>query len=791
MIKQLLVLTTLFLGLFLFTQTAFSIQLVQNEEKVTEDFDDSVLKDIEDIEIEKDEEDEEEEEEEEDEEDEEDIEEEELDEIDEEDIEEEEELDEIDEEDIEEEEELDEIDEEDIEEEEELDEIDEEDIEEEEELDEIDEEDIEEEEELDEIDEEDMEKTEPDDKDDLEVETEKLDGENGIKIEEEKLDDEEKEEIEEEPIADDSDLKTEEEPIEETDPSLEEPDTGKSDSTDLSEEGLNIISNIRYVAASNQIVIDSAQVISYQVRHNRKNNQIIIEILQAGLSKNLEWPYILKDFDTGFAMIQADKKDESTVRILIQIKEGYSFPIVVLGENGDQMTVAFQDSLKGISTIAKKGFKTDSSAGDNLDLSPKTVADFYFGKMDFSGHPLSFHVIDAPIKQVLRFISEESGLNMVIGEGVSGSITLKLENVPWDQAFHTILQVKGLGYIRQQNVAVIDTLQNIQKLTSNLEQMARNTQAVSAFKTKVIPVAYGNMNEITTKLTPLLTKAEGGREGNLIINKESSTIIIVDTEEVIKRVENLIKFLDKAPKQVMIEARIVDAVETFVENFGLAWDLSNNLPFTLNIGGLVDELASISGSFNVNNNASSGDLRLNGIPLLGNLGATLRIAETKGFAKVISSPKVVTLSGKAASITRNAPILIPKSVTRHEGTGAETETLEAVDIQIGLNVTPQVTSAGSVFLNVSITRSSAGPKAGERGQATSIQRSAKTQVLVKNGHTVVIGGIYQYDENSGNEGLPFFRHIPFLKFLFGSSSFSTAKSELLVFLTPKIIDTHH
>ena len=199
------------------------------------------------------------------------------------------------------------------------------------------------------------------------------------------------------------------------------------------EEALNLISNIRYLADEDQIVIDCSEPSSYQVRKNEETNQFIIEILQAKLADNLHWPYVLRDFETKFGLIKADQKDSNTVRIIVQLKEEASdFPKSTLTENGDQILIGYGEVL---------GYKIVKQ-GEGIPSSPilpaKTLEELYFGDIEFSGTPISIHVIDAPAKQVLRFISEESGLNMVIGESVTGSVTLKLEDVPWDQALYTI-----------------------------------------------------------------------------------------------------------------------------------------------------------------------------------------------------------------------------------------------------------------------------------------------------------------------------------------------------------------
>ena len=595
--------------------------------------------------------------------------------------------------------------------------------------------------------------------------------------------------LEEEPTLtpSDEDISLEEEPV----PSIKEADelpVSAEDSQKFSEDSLNVIGNIRYVAALDQIVIDSSEVISYQVHHNRKNNQIIIEVLQARLSENLKWPYVLKDFGTGFGMIQADAKNENTVRILIQVKENYPLPQVTLGETGETMRVSFQGVAGSGLPLAGGGV----SSGKRSLLPPQTLENFYFGNLEFSGHPLSFHVIDADVRQVLRFISEESGLNMVIDETVKGKVTLKLENVPWDQAFLTILQVKNLSYIGQGNVVMISTLDALDEKAKKLKEMAEHSKALAPFQTKMVSVSYAKIDELASKVQPFLTQstAKGGKKGGVVVHEESGTLVITDTERVIEKIKKLVGFLDKPPKQVMIEARIVDAVENFSENFGLTWDITGSTPFSVNVSGFLEDLRnSWSGAgLSVRQRGSVYTLDVSGFPVVGSLSAELNLAETKGYARVVSSPKVVTLSGKKASITRNAPILIPKSVTSNVGTSNTEVKFEPLDIKISLDVTPRITPSGSVFMDVQISRSSPGPRSGKEGEAVAISRSAQTQVLVKNGHTVVIGGIYQYDEISGNAGVPFLRHIPFLKFLFSDTTFSTTKNELLVFLTPKLID---
>ena len=560
---------------------------------------------------------------------------------------------------------------------------------------------------------------------------------------------------------------------------------------DFIDEDMNTITNISYISDQDEILIEGSNTISHQSKVNYENKQLIIEILEAQLVEDLKWPYILKDFNTGFGLIQADQKEDQTVRILIQLKEGASIPIVKIDETSRKLIVYFDESSSSLGSSTKLTKQT---------LPHRTLEELYFGDITFSGSPISFHVVDAPVKQVLRFISEESGLNIVISEGVTGTVTLKLENVPWDQALYTIFKVKDLGYARDGNIITISPLERIRARTLKLREIMNQQKPLSPFKTKVIPISYGKLADIKTKVEEFTTQADtqtGQKAGKVIVHEESNTLIIVDTEETINKIEALIPHFDKAPQQVMVEARIVEAEETLARDFGLIWGLSGNLPITTNITGLtitnvIPKVAGIfkdiSGNYaGASNDGGSLSLNLSGIPIVGDIGASLNIAESSGYARVVSSPKIVTISGKEASITRNSPIQIRQSqttTTTAEGSSSTTNNNIQVDVKISLTVTPTVTSDQTVFLKVNISRSNPGA-----GRTVQTIRTANTEVLVKNGHTIVIGGIYQYDQGHGRKGIPFFKNIPFLKYLFDNKESNTAKNELLVFLTPKIINS--
>ena len=617
--------------------------------------------------------------------------------------------------------------------------------------------------------------------------------------------------VEEEPVQNEQEWTNQEESLGlETPEEIEEPTIEglpvEEEEADVS--GLNLITNIRYLTEKDQIFIDTSEIASYQERNNSETNQLIIEILQSQLGENLHWPYVLRDFNTDFGLIKADQKDSSTVRVIIQLKEGADFPKTTLSKEGNQIIIGYGNIMNNEIVPDDQAQPADSDLSSILPA--KTLEDLYFGNIEFSGTPVSFHVIDAPIKQVLRFISEESGLNMVIDESVSGTVTLKLEDVPWDQALHTIFKVKSLGYTRDGNVITILPLTKIEERTRKLKEISDRQKSLSPFKTKVIPIMFAKASDIEKKVKEFSTPAGQGiyKGGRIIVHEESNTLVVVDTEEVIKKISAMAKFLDKAPQQVMIEAKIVEVTKSFAKNFGFNWNLGGNLPVAIDPQGFIDFAKGIGwgGGYQTSYSKGGGSnstFDLNGLPLIGNVSATLNLAENDGSAQVLSTVKVVTKSGQSASITKNTPILILQgrnTAVGAGGAGAEgtagvvnnttgatpgvvQETTQTQDITLSLQVTPIVTSSGNIAIQTSVNLSTPG---GEGG-AFKTDRTAQTEVLTKSGQTVVVSGIYQKSETQTMDKFPFLGKIPFLGWVFKNKNSNFAESEMLMFLTPTLV----
>jgi len=597
-----------------------------------------------------------------------------------------------------------------------------------------------------------------------------------------------------------------------------------ADGTEDSTGSTVVINNIRYESDKNQIYVDGTGSFSYQSRENKENKQFIIEIPGAILSDSLRMrPFVMKDFNTDIALLQADQKDSNTVRIVLQMRETASMPSVEVSSDGSSLVVSSSGVGKsfdgqsgglneqgvytttdGTSGGMNQGGSSYSGATSNV-LPAKTLEDFYLNTPQFVGSPISLSVQDVDVKDVLYFISENTGLNMVILDDVGGSISLKLRNVPWDQALVTVMKIKNLGYLREGNIIRIMSLKSFEEERTAIEKMITSRQVLEPFKVKVIPLVYTKVGEIKQQLGDFLTKgnqSEGGvtpRAGKIVEDKNSNSLIITDTARVIERIEKVIKNLDRSPVQVMIEAKVVEARETLVRDIGVNWSFVGT-PFdstrfstwpqqyALGIGGgltLFPADRSQGGAASGRTLAQSMQVRF---APLGQLEATLGIAEAEGQASILSSPRVLVLNGETAKITQTAETISVSSQVDQTGQPIGT-TPQRTPASLEFQVTPQITALGSVFMEVKLKREffEASQEA-QSGARPKNSREAETKVLVNNGQTIVIGGIYQQDEQRADEGFPVLRHIPILKWLFSKVTKQKQKNELLLFLTPRVLN---
>lgn len=447
---------------------------------------------------------------------------------------------------------------------------------------------------------------------------------------------------------------------------------------------------------------------------------------------------------------------------------------------------------------------TDEVAGFGLDL----PAQFARARKTYSGRRIDLDFKDADIHNILRLLAEVGGINVITSDDVDGAVTIRMRNVPWDQALDVILSAKGLGMVRKGNlirVAPQTVLEKERELA-----IARKKQQVelAPLETRLVPVSYATAKEMAKRIKELLSA-----RGTVAVDERTNVLIVRDVVDALDDVEELIRSLDTQTPQVLVEARIVEATSNYVRDVGIQWggDASFNqafgnqtgLVFPSNVGitgGAYDAQAPTQGlspitdrtqvpNFAVNLPAAVGTgaggamgLTLGSVDGNFNLSVRLSAAEASGAVRIVSSPRILTLDNNTASIEQGT--LIPYSQVSAQG--VQTAFQEA---KLSLEVTPHVTADGAVQLDVSVTRDEPDfTRTSARGDPTILKREAETQLLVEDGRTAVIGGIYTRNSGRTVDQVPFFGDIPILGVLFQRRRMTDQRNELLIFLTPRIVN---
>jgi type IV pilus assembly protein PilQ len=559
------------------------------------------------------------------------------------------------------------------------------------------------------------------------------------------------------------------------------------------------IRDIRFVSNSSggTVVIDSDKPVTYQTRLNAGTGQFIIEIADAELPPALQRPYSTRGAGSRIGGINAYQSSGSTTaRVIVQLLgSGSTEPIVQ--QEGTSLVVIPPAAPLVAKTEPPPSPMADGEstprAARSTPLGARTLDEFLTGTQKFFGRNISLQVKDADVRDVVNFLAEESGANIVMSDDVEGKISLKLRRVPWDQALVMVMRTKALGYVRQGNVLRISTLKALQAETEATAKILEAQKNIVPALVEVISVSYANLEDLVKNLTPFLSK-----DGKVVADSRTSTIIVTDRGEVVERVRKLVKTLDIPPAQVSIESKIVEASENFQNFVGVNWSMGGS-PVTISNGGGANgtpiDLTLNGGSQAFSKAfATSNPLNLNltvgALDLFGDLGAALTLAERDSLAKVISAPRISAMNREKSTITQEGEnVSIKQSRVNDPVAGPQVSKEEKrTPFKLELSVTPQITADGGVIMDLDVKREFLGPVEDEEIKARAInKRSAKTKVLVRNGQTAVIGGIYTSDELEAQNGVPGLKNIPILGWLFKQRTFERNKNELLIFLTPRIL----
>lgn len=426
----------------------------------------------------------------------------------------------------------------------------------------------------------------------------------------------------------------------------------------------------------------------------------------------------------------------------------------------------------------------------------------------YAGRRIDLDLKDASVHEVLRLLSDVGKVNIVTSDAVSGTVTIRMRNVPWDQALETVLQAKGLGMVRQGNMIRVAPLADLNKERELAIARRKSELALAPIETRLIPVSYAEAKDLQDRAKDMLSP-----RGSIAVDERTNVLIVRDVAGNLNQVEELVHSLDTQTPQVLIEARIIEATSRYLRDVGIQWggdgtfsQATGNptgLAFPSSIGvvgGASDQNTPTAGLSPFTNQISNPNFAVNLPATVGtgqggalgltfgsinntvNLAVRLSAAESSGMLRIISSPRILTLDNRDARISQGT--LIPFSQISAQG--VQTTFQEA---KLQLLVKPHVTSDGSVAMHVKINRDEPDfNQTSARGDPTILKREAETDLLIMDGHTAVIGGIFTRNTGRNLDQVPLLGDIPILGVLFQRRRASDSRSELVIFLTPRIVN---
>ncbi len=524
-----------------------------------------------------------------------------------------------------------------------------------------------------------------------------------------------------------------------------------------------------------------------------EGNLVRFEIVNSSISQFLRRTIDASAFPSAVTSVipyTVTDGDQQNVRVAVELKGPVAY---ALERDGATVRLVIDDgayaepippAVSIVEVVVPEVPQGDVAEVSAPTATPVTADEMAEEATRYTGEKITLVFDSAKVRSILQLIGEVSGLNILASSDVKGTVTLRLIDVPWDQALDLILQTADLGKLQQGNVLRIMPKEKIRQM----DQAARNEQIVAieegVLETKLFEISYASVDDMKGFLSDI--KSE---RGSIVADSRNKQLIVRDVAEVLEQMQEMISYIDKPERQVMIEARIVEASTNFLRNLGVKWNfdyqqdgINGNESFSVN-----DVATGMGGAFliPVINPAASGFATKIGISAIEsqlNIDLRLSALENSGEGKIISTPRITTLNGETAIISQGTKI--PFSSVSDQGVDVKFENAE-----LKLEVTPEINPDGSILLDISVSNSSVGvvvPTA--TGDAVSIdEKKAEAKVLVRDGQTTVIGGIFIEDERDAQSGVPILMDIPVLGHLFKSTTKTRDRRELLIFITPRIV----
>jgi type IV pilus assembly protein PilQ len=533
-----------------------------------------------------------------------------------------------------------------------------------------------------------------------------------------------------------------------------------------------------------------------------QGSSVIVDVGNAALPAALQRPLNVIDFATPVQRVDAHSSGAGSQ--------------LVLSTNGEFESMAYQTGNEYVVEIVPRAAQSalGSSASAAIAGGSAKVAT---AARAYSGRPVTFNFQDVPVRTVLQLIAEESNLNIVASDTVQGNVTLRLVNVPWDQALEIVLRAKGLDQRRDGGVVWVAPQPELAKFEQEKEDARIAIDNRVDLITDYVQINYHSATAIFKALTE--AKGIGGgsgggssqqengflsQRGRLVADERTNTLMISDIPKKVAQMRELINVIDRPVDQVLIEGRIVIATDTFARDLGARFGIGGTRSYnngantgTVGSGAPTGSSGTGNASRGLNVNLPAGSFT-DGTPaslaytLLGanfNLDLELSALQEEGRGEVISNPRIITANQREGYIRQGKEIGYV-TITGGANGQAATPNVQFKEVLLELKVTPTITNDGRVFLNLNVKKDEVESYivlAGYGQVPTISKREINTAVLVEDGQTVVIGGVYEFTDRSDVAKVPFLGDIPFLGNLFKKKGRLKDKAELLIFITPKVL----
>jgi type IV pilus assembly protein PilQ len=523
----------------------------------------------------------------------------------------------------------------------------------------------------------------------------------------------------------------------------------------------NEITNLEFKHDSkgSKIVVSSLRRIVFKEAKTAGARQYVYFFENTRTPDKFQRAYDTTEFGSAvalFTLFQLSGSSSQGSKLIVQLREEQPIRIT---ESERGLTLEFAPSTAGDPRIVDTT-RRDILSGDNI----------YARGGAYTGEVIQrLEIKNSDIQDVLRLIARTSGYNVVIGDDVSGKIgTLSLTNIPWDQAFTLVLQSKKLGFVKEGNVLRVGTSAALRTEKEEAAAVEQATEKAEPMKTVLLPVSYAKASDLAPRAKPFLSS-----RGTVEVDTRTNTVIIRDIDKVLTRVQKVLQSLDTQPPRVSISAKIVEMRSSLTKNLGMrSFSNSANLGGTNSISTNLNSAAAGAGAFSATISA----------PDFLNLSANFQLAELDSKVKTLANPSVSVVANQTGTVTQSIAFFVPNTTVV---AGVVTPGFTQVNTTLNLTVTPIVSGDGSIFMNVRVNNDIPEINA---GSSTISSRSVDTQVLVENGDTAVIGGVFQSTFQNVREGIPLLGRIPLLGYLFAGTNTLDSASEIFIFLTARIMN---